>query len=290
MTRIVHALSDISADYDALFCDVWGCVHNGREAFPEAVAALQAFRAKGGTVVLVTNAPRAWTEVAKGLDEIGVPRDAWDAIATSGDSARTALFTGAVGNKVHFIGYESDRTIFEPPKILDDPISVEVVPLADAEGLVVAGPEDPYADPSVYKGEFLFAKTKGMKLLCMNPDVIVDVGTKRQWCAGALAEMYTEMGGESLYFGKPHPPIYDLARRRLAALERDVPEARILCVGDGIHTDVQGAVGEDLDVLFVASGLAAEETLDGAHPHSDRLDAWLATKGYDPTYSIGFLR
>ena len=95
MTRIVHALSDISADYDALFCDVWGCVHNGREAFPEAVAALQAFRAKGGTVVLVTNAPRAWTEVAKGLDEIGVPRDAWDAIATSGDSARTALFTGA---------------------------------------------------------------------------------------------------------------------------------------------------------------------------------------------------
>lgn len=290
MTRIIHHLEEIADRYDAVFCDVWGCLHDGRHPFDEAVAALRAFRQKGGAVILVTNAPRARAQVAIQLDRIGVPRDCWDVIATSGDSARVAMFEGAIGEKLHFIGSDSDLTVFEPLKLLDDPADIRRVPLADAEGIVCAGPEDPHADPAVYSDDFRFAIERGMKLLCLNPDIIVDVGEKRQWCAGALAQLYTEMGGDSLYFGKPHPPIYDLARRRLVAMGLTVPDTRILCIGDGIHTDVKGAVDEGLDALFVTGGLAAEETLDGRHPDPERLNAYLSREGLDPEFSIGFLR
>ncbi|MCX8507501.1 MAG: TIGR01459 family HAD-type hydrolase, partial [Rhodobacteraceae bacterium] len=236
MTRILKALSDISADYDALFCDLWGCVHDGIRPYPAAVTALQSFRAKGGKVVLVTNSPRPRASVEDQLARIGVPRDAWDTIASSGDSARTAMFEGAVGQKVYFIGDgDTDEGFFTPLKILDQPLEITRVPLSEAEGIVCTGPFDPLADPAVYRGDFLYAKTKGLKLLCANPDIVVDRGDIREWCAGALAALYTEMGGESLYFGKPHPPIYDLARRRLAALTGLSPdESRILAVGDGI--------------------------------------------------------
>ena len=132
------------------------------------------------------------------------------------------------------------------------------------------------------------AKTKGLKLLCANPDIVVDRGESREWCAGALAQLYTEMGGESLYFGKPHPPIYDLARRRLAAL--GVSDARIICIGDGIKTDIQGAMGEDLDCLFITGGLAAQETKTADQPDPAALDRYLAAEMLSPTYSIGFLR
>lgn len=290
MTRIITALADVSDHYDAVLCDLWGCLHNGRRAFPEAVKALQAFRAKGGTVVLLTNAPRPRAQVAEQLDGLDVPRDCWDVIVTSGDSARTAMFRGAVGRKVFFIGYERDLTFFEVPRIVEDPVEIQRVPLDQAEGLVVTGPEDPYADPAVYRPQFLYAKQKGMKLLCANPDIVVDFGERRQWCAGALAQLYSEMGGESLYFGKPHPPIYDLARRRLAAMDRPVPDTRILAIGDGIRTDVAGAMGEDIDVLFITGGLAAEETGTRPQPDKKALSAYLAKEKYSPRYAIGFLR
>lgn len=290
MTKIINALADVSDRYDAVLCDLWGCLHNGRNAFPEAVAALQAFRATGGAVILLTNAPRPHSAVAKQLDALGVPHDAWDAIVSSGDSAQAAMFRGIVGNKVHFIGYPRDLTFFDPPETVHDSVEITRVPLDQAEGLVVTGPEDPYADPSVYRPQFLYAKQKGMKLLCANPDLIVDYGEERQYCAGSLAALYTEMGGESLYFGKPHPAIYDLARRRLESLGKAPTEGRILAIGDGIRTDVAGATGEDMDVLFVTGGLAAEETGTTRQPDATALDAFLASERYDPLYSIGFLR
>ena len=248
---MIAALSDIAADYDVLFCDLWGCVHDGLRAFPAAVAALQAFRAGGGTVVLVTNSPRPRADVAVQLDTIGVPRDAWDTIASSGDSARAAMFQGAVGRKVHFIGNpETDMGFFNPLKILENPVDIQIVPLAKADGIVCTGPADPLADPAVYRPEFLYAKAKGLKLLCANPDIVVDRGETREWCAGALAQLYTEMGGESLYFGKPPPPIYDLARRRTVALTGREPDpARILAIGDGIATDVLGGLGRHRHAL-----------------------------------------
>ncbi|PVA09906.1 TIGR01459 family HAD-type hydrolase [Pelagivirga sediminicola] len=291
MTRIIRSLAEISARYDALFVDLWGCLHNGVTAYPEAVAAMQTYRKGGGTVVLVTNSPKPRKGVAAQLGQFGVPEDAYDAIATSGDSARAAMFRGVVGDKVWFMGEpERDAGFFEPMEVIDDPAPITRVPLEEATGIVCCGPFDPLADPSVNRPEFLYAKQKGMKLLCANPDIVVDRGDVREWCAGALAQLYTEMGGESLYFGKPHPPIYDLARRRLAALGKDVAEADILAIGDGIGTDIAGAMGENLDSLFITGGLAAGETTDGDQPDPERLEAYLAKKMASPTYTIGHLR
>lgn len=290
MTQIISALSDISDRYDALFVDLWGCVHNGVTALPEAVAALQKYRAQGGKVVLVTNSPRPRMGVQKQLVHFGVPDDAWDTIATSGDSARAALFSGIVGAQIYFIGTPGEEKFFEPIGVIKDPIDVQMVPMEQATGIVCTGPRDSMADPSVMRSEFLMAKQMGLKLLCANPDIVVDRGHVREWCAGALAQLYTEMGGESLYFGKPHPPIYDLARRRLAELNTDVHDGAILAIGDGVLTDIAGAMGEDIDSLFISGGLAASETKTTHQPDPEMLSNYLENEKSSPTFTIGQLR
>ena len=296
MTQIVEQLADISDRYDALFVDLWGCVHNGVTAFPEAVQALKDYRARGGIVVLVTNSPKPRKGVSEQLLSFNVPPEAYDTIATSGDSARSAMFRGTVGQKVYFMGeWKRDEGFFEPLNLLDAPVDIEIVPLTEAEGIVCCGPHDPMADPEVNRADFLYAKQKGMKLLCANPDIVVDRGEVREWCAGALARLYTEMGGESLYFGKPHPPIYDLARRRLSEVTNarnlpDVSDSRILAIGDGIHTDIAGALGEDIDALFITGGLAAKETLTERQPDPAALEAYVAKEARFPQFAIGFLR
>ncbi|MGR3374733.1 TIGR01459 family HAD-type hydrolase [Pseudooceanicola nanhaiensis] len=290
MTRIITALSEISDRYDALFVDLWGCVHDGVTALPEAVAALQAYRRGGGTVVLVTNSPRPRASVELQLDGFGVARDAWDVIATSGDSARAAMYRGVVGSRVFYMGEAEETGFFAPLKIQHDPVEIIQVPLDEAEGIVCLGPFDPMQNPEVLRPQLLLAKQKGLKLLCANPDIVVDRGERREWCAGAVASLYTDMGGESLYFGKPHPPIYDLARRRLSELGREVPAEGILCIGDGIHTDVAGALGEDYDSLFITGGLAAEETRTTRQPDREALQAFLEKEQSSPTYAIGKLR
>lgn len=289
--QIISTLSEISDRYPAMFVDLWGCVHDGLKPLPGAVEALKAYRQAGGIVILVTNSPRPRAGVAAQIEDIGVPDDAYDNIATSGDSARVAMFNGAVGTKVWHLGPDHDAGFFEPPAILDDPTPVVRVPLDQAEGIVCTGPFDPMADPSVMRPEFLAAKTRGLKLLCANPDLVVDRGDRREYCAGSLAKLYTEMGGESLYFGKPHPPIYDLARRRLAAI-KDVSDAGILAIGDGPGTDAAGAMGEDLDLLFISGGLGAAETgtVPGGDPDPAKLESYLEETGVSPTYVIGTLR
>lgn len=291
MTQIITSLSEISDRYKALFVDLWGCVHNGITAYPDAVAALKAYRANGGLVVLVTNSPKPRAGVAEQLGDFGVPSDAYDTIATSGDSARSAMFQGAVGEKVYFMGEPArDEGFFHPLEILDNPVNIQRVPLAEAEGIVCCGPFDPMAEVEINRPDFLFAKQKGMKLLCANPDIVVDRGEVREWCAGALAKLYTDMGGESLYFGKPHPPIYDLARRRLAALGAQVSDSEILAIGDGPHTDIAGGMGENIDSLFISGGLAEKETKTEYQPDPDALAEYLKTEQITPQYAIGKLR
>ena len=290
MTQIITTLAEISDRYDALFCDLWGCVHDGLTPFAEAIAAMQTFRLKGGTVMLVTNAPRPHEPVRRQLESIGVPEDAYDGIATSGDSARAAMFRGAVGENVYFIGQPQDQVFFSPLELIENPVTITQVPVEEADGIICCGPFDSLADLEVMRPQFLLAKNKGLKLLCANPDIVVDRGDTREWCAGALAQLYTELGGESLYFGKPHPPIYDLARRRLDALGKSIPDHRILCVGDGVLTDIDGALGEELDSLFITGGLAARETKTENQPDPRALEAYLANAMMQPTYSIGKLR
>ncbi len=291
MTEIITSFSEISGRYDAAFVDLWGCMHNGIAAHPAAVAAMQDFRKTGGLVVLVTNSPRPWDSVAHQIHGFGIPEDAWDAIATSGDSARAAMYRGIVGQKVWFMGESPrDDDFFKPLKIMDNPVNIQQVPLAEAEGIVCCGPFDALADPDVNRPDFLYAKEKGLKLLCANPDIVVDRGDVREWCAGALAELYSEMGGESLYFGKPHPPIYDLARRRIAALGKSVSDSNIIAIGDGIRTDILGGLQEDIDTLFISGGLAAAETKTDQQPDADALNAYLQKENMSATFSIGHLR
>ena len=291
MTRIIETLADVSDAYDAMFVDLWGCLHNGIAGFPDAIAALQDYRQHGGLVVLLTNAPRPRESVEAQLDGIGVPRGCWDVIVTSGDSARAAMYRGIVGKKIYFIGNaKEDMSFFKPLKIEDNPVQIKQVALEDADGIVCTGPFDPFADLSVMRPQFLYAKQKGLKLLCANPDIVVDRGENREWCAGALAALYTEMGGESLYFGKPHAPIYDLARRRLTALGAAVAENRILCIGDGILTDIRGAIGEDLDSLFITGGLSASETGTNQQPEPNALRDFLTSHELSPSFAMGFLR
>jgi HAD superfamily hydrolase (TIGR01459 family) len=290
MTRIVESLSELAANYDAVFCDLWGVLHDGVTVFPEAAAALRSYRRTGGKVILITNAPRPRGQVALQLDGLGAGRDLWDDIVTSGDSAQAALVGGIVGRRVHHIGPERDRAFFHelPPEL--PPGTVELVPLAEAEGIACTGLfDDEVETPDDYRGQLLLAREKGLKLLCANPDIVVDRGGKRIYCAGAIAEAYSALGGQSLYFGKPHPPIYDLARRRLALLDR-IPDERILAIGDGPGTDLAGAMGEDLDCLFVTGGLLAEETGTLDQPDPQKLRGWLSKAKMSPAYAIGRLR
>lgn len=292
MTRIISDLSQISSAYDTLFCDLWGCLHNGVAPFPAAVAALQGFRARGGKVVLLTNAPRPAAFVTATLDRMGVPRDCWDLVVSSGDAAQDAMFAGAVGRRIWHLGPEKDLGFFNaiPAEWADAP-AIERVPLDEAEGIVCTGPFDEQTEvPEDYRARFLLAKTRNLPMLCANPDIVVDMGHKRIYCAGALAALYEEMGGTALYFGKPHPPIYDLARRRLATIGAG-DGGRILAVGDGINTDIAGAAGEGIDSLFVTSGLAAGQFgPDPDMPDADLLQRWLATRMQAPTFTIGALR
>ena len=277
MTEIIRSLVDIDPGYRVLYCDLWGCLHDGVRVFPAAAAALERFRVGGGTVVLITNSPRPAGAVARQLDSLGCPRAAWDLVVSSGDAAQAAMVAGRFGRRVHHIGPERDLVFFEDET--GRPFDIERVPLEDAEGIVCTGLfDDRVETPDDYRATILFGKTRGLKLLCANPDVIVDVGDRRIYCAGAIAAAYAEAGGRSYYFGKPHPPIYALAREKLAGMGIEAEPDEILCVGDGVATDVAGALGEGLDVLFVTGGLAAEET------RTTRED------GPDPALVADFLR
>ncbi len=291
MTQIIEKFSEISANYDAVFCDLWGCLHNGKTAFPDAVTALRDFVEQGGFVLLLTNSPRPKSSVAVQLDGLGVPRDIYQEIATSGDSARSALASGSYGTNVFHIGPERDMPFFASDDI-PDLAKINRVPLDQAESIVCTGLFDDQTEtPEDYAAIFLEAKSRGLDLLCANPDIVVDHGDKRIYCAGALAKDYTERGGTSHYFGKPHPPIYDLARNRMtAALGRVIDPKRILCIGDGIGTDILGATYEDLDSLFISGGLAAEETATDPQPDAQKLTNFLQLHNQSPTATIGHLR
>lgn len=291
MTEILSRLDAIDEGYTVLYCDLWGCLHDGVRAFPAAVAALERFRERGGAVVLMTNSPRPEREVRRQLEAMGAPRSAYDLVVSSGDAAQAAMAAGQFGRRVYHIGPERDLPFFSDAE--GRPIDVERVPLEEAESIVCTGLFDDRTEtPEDYRATILYGKTKGLKLLCANPDIVVDVGETRIYCAGAIAKAYEEAGGRSYYFGKPHPPIYALARARLAALTGWEPRTdEILAVGDGIATDVLGAMGEGIDAIFVTGGLAAAETGTGpaGGPDPERLGRFLGEARLAPRYAMAYL-
>jgi HAD superfamily hydrolase (TIGR01459 family) len=253
ISRITDRFSTLSAAYDVVLCDIWGVVHNGLERWPEACDALARFRSGGGTVVLITNAPRPREKVVRMLHRLHVPPEVYDDIVTSGDVTR-AVVTSRLADPVFHLGPERDRSIF-------DGLPVHLAPAEEAAYVVCSGLwDDEVETPEDYRDLLGQMRARGQFMVCANPDVVVERGHRLLYCAGALADLYAEMGGEVLYAGKPHRPIYSEALAHAATVRgAETPLERVLAIGDSLRTDVAGAAALGVDCLFVTSGIHAEE-------------------------------
>ena len=248
-----HALENLSlvaADYDILLCDVWGVIHNGRESWPQACDALARFNQAGGHVVLISNSPRPASDVIAQLDGLGVPRDSWRAFVTSGDATRAELAQRAPG-PAWIIGPARDDILYEGLDL--DRASGA----ADAAFLSVTGMIDDEAEtPEDYRAPLTQAAARDLELICANPDRIVQRGDRIIYCGGSLADLYESLGGRVTMAGKPYGPIYALALAEAERLlGRPADRSRVLCIGDGVVTDVLGANRQALDCLFIAQGI-----------------------------------
>jgi HAD superfamily hydrolase (TIGR01459 family) len=248
-----EAFSALAPGYDAVLSDVWGVIHNGVAAFPEACDALIRFRAGGGSVVLITNAPRPGVVVTRLLDRLGVPRGAYDGIVSSGDVTR-AIIAGRPGKQLFHIGPPRDLPIFEG-------LDVRFVGLETADYAVCTGlTDDETETPETYRALLDALRARDLFMVCANPDVVVERGDKLVYCAGAIADLYGELGGQVLYAGKPHRPIYSQALANVAAVRGAKPElTRVLAIGDSVRTDLKGAAAFGVDCLFVTAGIHAQE-------------------------------
>ena len=251
----IKGLSELAHRYDVLLCDVWGVIHNGRESFPAACAALSRFRAEIGPVILISNAPRPNPPIIEQLDSLGVPRAAWTQLITSGDATR-ALLTSRAPGPVWAIGPERDAVLY-------DGLGLTFSTPDAATFISVTGPYDDENDePGDYRERFVACVARGLPLICANPDIVVQRGDQLIYCAGALAQLYESLGGQVIMAGKPYAPIYEMALSAAAVqLGRAPDPARVLCVGDGLPTDIRGANARGLDVLFVANGIHGAETV-----------------------------
>jgi HAD superfamily hydrolase (TIGR01459 family) len=262
--RFVERLRDLVDGVEVILSDIWGVVHNGLEAFPEACAALHTFRKRGGTVILITNAPRPADSVQRQLRKLGVADDTYDAIVSSGDLTRHYVASHP-GRKVFWLGPERDNSIYRG---LDPALS----PLEEADYIVCTGPFDDETESAEdYRAMMQKALQRKLTLICANPDIVVERGDRLVYCAGAIAELYRELGGEVIFYGKPHRPIYERALA-LAAEHggRDIKLDRVLAIGDSVRTDLTGAHGFGIDCLFVTRGIHSEqfEGIDQLDPAS----------------------
>ncbi|MCC6890197.1 MAG: TIGR01459 family HAD-type hydrolase [Hyphomicrobiales bacterium] len=269
--------SDIAPRYDVLLSDVWGVVHNGVAATQSSCDALCRFRERGGTVVLITNAPRPGAFVQRYIDRLKVPRASYDAIVSSGDVTR-ALIHERAGKAVAHIGPERDRPIF-------DGLDAVVVPVADADYVVCTGLYDDTTEtPQDYDAIIATLLTRRLPMICANPDIVVERGHELVFCAGAVAERYADKGGEVIYAGKPYRPIYEQALAAACAVYgHDVAHSRVLAIGDSVRTDLKGAAGFGIDCLFVTAGIHAEELGTRDNPDADALATMFADAEVAPT-------
>jgi HAD superfamily hydrolase (TIGR01459 family) len=274
--------STLAPHYDAVLSDVWGVVHNGDAATPPACEALTRFRDKGGSVVLISNAPRPGAQVRKFLDHLKVPHSAYDAIVTSGDVTRDVVARRA-GQRFYLIGPERDHSIFT---------GLDIPPFStpeEAQYVVCTGLfDDEVETPDDYRERLAQLRARNLFMLCANPDVVVERGHKLVYCAGALADLYAELGGEVYYAGKPYRPLYDMALAETASaraarkLGGEVALNRVLAIGDSVRTDLKGAHDLGVDCLFVTAGIHAEELGHRDDPDLAALATMFAAAGQMP--------
>ncbi|MDA9501710.1 TIGR01459 family HAD-type hydrolase [Bradyrhizobium sp. CCBAU 11357] len=266
MTALHYAegLRELVGGVEVVLSDIWGVVHNGLESFPEACEALHTYRSRGGTVILITNAPRPADSVQRQLRKLGVPDEIYDAIVSSGDLTRLYV-ADHPGRKMFWLGPERDNSIYRG-------LDAVTAPLEQADYIVCTGLYDDETETAEdYRGMMLKARERKLTLVCANPDIVVERGDRLIYCAGAIAELYRELGGEVIFYGKPHRPIYE--RAMALAGERQgyqIDRKKVLAIGDSVRTDLTGAREFGIDCLFVTRGIHAEEFegLDQLDPNS----------------------
>jgi len=257
---ILSSIGELASAGDAWIVDIWGVMHNGARAYDRACDACRRMRAGGGTVVLLSNAPRPFTDVVRHLDGLGVPRDTYDLGVTSGDATRrmiAAMIESGQGRPLLHIGPERDKGLFEG-------LDVETAAADTAELVVCSGLyDDTKETPADYAPLFARLLARRVPMICANPDLVVERGAALIYCAGALAAEYARAGGEVAYAGKPHLPIYERTLAEIARLRGSpVPKERILAIGDGIDTDLKGAHAAGLGSVFIASAVHVPGGLD----------------------------
>ena len=283
LPRMTDSLDEIAGGYSALLCDVWGVVHNGERAFAEASAALARARGKGLAVVLITNAPRPHPDVEAQLAALGVPRDVYDRVVTSGDVTRDLIAEGP--RRIFHIGPDRDLSIY-------DGLDIELCEEPEASAAVCTGFfDDENETPEDYSDLLRRLRARNLPFICANPDIVVERGDRLIWCAGALARDFGQLGGRTLISGKPHRPIYEAALKAAGdVLGRDVSAADVLAIGDGVLTDLKGASQNDIDALYVSGGIHARDYGETLEPDLPRLAAFLEKHGHEPVAVIPRLR
>ena len=260
LTAPLPGLCAIAANYDVILSDIWGVVHDGKAAFTQACDALIRFREGGGTVVLITNAPRPHAPILEQLALLKVPRRAFDAIVTSGD-VTLDLIAAQGAAPLHHIGPERDLALFEALGRMSGKLRPPLVPLVQASYVVVTGLFQDFTEtPADYDPALAYMRSRNMPMICANPDIVVHVGSQLLYCGGAIAQRYASQGGAPVCAGKPFAPIYERALA-LAAGSRGTPTppARVLAIGDAFATDIAGAAGQGLDALMVTAGIHRDE-------------------------------
>lgn len=276
----LSGFSQIAERFDLCFCDVWGVVHNGVAAFPEAVDALVKMRERGTGVVLITNAPRPREVIIGQLDRLGVPRTAWDGIVTSGDVCRS-LIGARAGQPMFRLGPDRDLPLTAG---LDAPeTSAEEASYVLCTGLF----DDEVDTPATYAGLLAGFAERRLTMICANPDLVVERGGHIIPCAGSVALAYEEIGGEVIYAGKPHRPIYEVAlalaeEKRGAAIGRD----RICAVGDAIRTDIAGAAAFGAAGIMVLAGIHAQDLMQASW---EERHGWFGRQTHRPAYAMPHL-
>ncbi len=277
---LIKGLRQLGDRYDVALCDVWGVLHNGVAAFEGAADALRRFRLEnGGTVVLITNAPRPNAPIREQLQNLGIGPDAYDDIVTSGDVTRHQILARGGAPLLH-IGPQRDMSLFEG-------LRVQISSEENADSVVCTGLlNDTVETPDDYRAQFERLTARGAPMICANPDIVVERGDTLIWCAGALARLYEDLGGDVAIAGKPHHPIYDAALKIATKLRGSVDQSRVLAIGDGLPTDIRGAFAQKLDALFITAGIHAADFGPADAPSEDLIRNRLAEEGLNAAAAI----
>lgn len=272
----MHALaglSEISSGYDAVLSDVWGVVHNGVAAHPSAVEALRSYHQSGGKVVLITNAPRPSSAIVPLLDRLGVARDSYDAIVSSGDATR-AMISEYSGKVIHHVGPPTeDDALYEG-------LNVTRGGAEAAQAIVVTDLDTDDDTPDMYNERITLWLSRNLPMIAANPDRVVEHGERLIYCGGALADLYEARGGMVRMAGKPYRPIYQEALQLAeAAIGHSIPREKLLAIGDSVRTDAIGAAGFGIDLLFVTGSIHASELDAFGKPDPEAIHRLVAPSG-----------